>query len=133
MSRPRLFDPGFLAFLRTKPCCICGKVGETEACHIRIGFGAMGKKPDDKDATPMCAEHHRQQHSMNELLFWGHYRLNAFEIAERLYAEYGGAGGKPRQKRDKIKPRKPKAQRAKIPQRKDRAWPKRTLRAKSKA
>lgn len=121
MSRPRLHDPGYLAFLRTKPCCICGRVGETEAAHIRIGFFAMQKKPDDKDATPLCRDHHRQQHSTNELLFWGHHRLNPFEIAERLYREYGGTGGKPRQKRKTTKPRKPPHLRAKI---KSRGFPK---------
>lgn len=113
MARPRLHDEGYLSFLRTKPCCICGRVGETEAAHIRIGFRALGKKPDDKDATPLCAEHHRQQHATNELLFWGHHRLNPFEIAALLYAEFGGDGGKPKAKR-KPKPRKPKHLRQKI-------------------
>lgn len=113
MSRPRLHDDKYLAFLRTKPCCICGRVGTTEAAHIRIGFRALGKKPDDKHATPLCADHHRWQHATNELLFWGEHRLNPFDIAELLYAEYGGAGGKPKAKR-KPKPRKPKHLRQKI-------------------
>lgn len=114
MARPRLHDDKFLAFLRTKPCCICGRVGETEAAHIRIGFRALGKKPDDKHATPLCADHHREQHGQNELAFWAVYRLNPFDIAERLYAEYGGTGGKPRLKRKTVKPRKPKHLRQKI-------------------
>lgn len=114
MSRPRLHDDGYLTFLRTKPCCVCGRVGETEAAHIRIGFLALQKKPDDKDATPLCRDHHRQQHATNELLFWSHHRLNPFEIAERLYHDYGGTGGAPRKKRKTVKPRKPKHLRQKI-------------------
>lgn len=116
MSRPRLHDEKFLAFLRTKPCCICGRVGETEAAHIRIGFRALGKKPDDKDATPLCAEHHREQHSMNETIFWATAAtlpIDPFLTAERFYAEFGGTGGKPKAKR-KPKPRKPKHLRQKI-------------------
>lgn len=111
MARPRLHDEKFLAFLRTKPCCVCGKEGETQACHIRIGFLAMQKKPDDRYAVPMCAWHHAEQHGMNEVAFWG--ARDPFAIAERLYAEHGGDGGRPKAKR-KPKPRKPKHMRQKI-------------------
>lgn len=113
MSRPRLHDDGFLAFLRTKPCCICGRVGETEAAHIRIGFRAMQKKPDDRYALPLCAYHHRNQHRVNESAFWDQHGDDPFDIAARLYAEFGGDGGKPKAKR-KPKPRKPKHLRQKI-------------------
>jgi hypothetical protein len=95
-KEPRLHDPGFLAFLRTKPCCICGKVGETEAAHIRIGLFAKGMKPHDKYATPLCASHHRSQHGMSEEAFWASHERNPFFIAESLYVEYGGTGGTPR-------------------------------------
>jgi hypothetical protein len=109
-----LHDVGFLRFLRKKPCCICGREGETEAAHIRIGFRAMAKKPDDRFATPLCGYHHREQHSMGEQYFWEEdHDLDPFAIAARLYAEYGGTGGKPKKKRA-AKPRKPKSQRAKI-------------------
>lgn len=125
MSRPRLHDDGYLAFLRTKPCCICGRENETEACHIRIGFLALNKKPDDRFAVPMCGRHHRLQHSMSEQVFWiAGAQRDPFGIAARLYEEYGGTGGKPR-KRKAIKPRKPKAQRAKI---RSRGFPKRKAR-----
>lgn len=115
MSRPRLHDDGYLAFLRTKACCVCenGRVEGIAAAHIRIGFLALGKKPDDRYATPMCGYHHRLQHSMNEERFWQDYELDPFDIAERLYAEYGGAGGAPRQKR-KTKKRPPPDKRQKI-------------------
>lgn len=110
---PRLYDPGFLAFLRTKSCCICGRVGETEACHIRIGLFAKGMKPHDRHATPMCGYHHREQHSMSEAEFWEDYDMDPLAIAAKLYAEYGGDGGKPK-KRTTIKPRLPRDKRAKI-------------------
>ena len=113
MPRPRLHDDGFLAFLRKKPCCICGREGETEAAHIRIGFRAMAKKPDDQFATPLCRAHHREQHSMGEQDFWDKYKRNPFYIADCFYNVYGGTGGKPKKKRA-AKPRKPKSQRAKI-------------------
>jgi len=115
VSRPRLHDDKFLAFLRTKPCCVCGKEGETQACHIRIGFRALQKKPDDQRALPMCAKHHTEQHGMNEERFYESHGIEPFWVAHRLYwIEFGGDGGRPRQKRKTVKPRKPKSQRQKI-------------------
>lgn len=100
MARPRLHDSGYLAFLRQKPCCCgCGRAAPSEAAHVRIGFGALGKKPDDRFAVPLNAQCHGEQHTMNESVFWGYRALNPFAIAERLYAEYGGLGGAPRKKR----------------------------------
>ena len=85
----------------------------------------MQKKPDDRFAVPLNAWCHRgpgQQHD-GEAKFWEARGLDPFAIAERLYAEYGGDGGHPRQKRKTVKPRKPKDQRQKIRSRRE--WPKR--------
>ena len=84
----------------------------------------MGKKPDDKNAVPLnawCHRHAKESQHANEAIFWQSRNLDPFAIAARLYAEYGGNGGKPKKKRA-AKPRKPKEQRAKI---KSRGFPKR--------
>ena len=113
MPRPRLHDDGFLAFLRKLPCaCGCGRPSPSDPAHIRIGFFAMQKKPDDRFAVPLNRWCHDLQHG-NEKEFWQSRGMDPFEIAARLYAEYGGTGGKPKKKRAP-KPRKPKAQRSKI-------------------
>lgn len=128
--QPRLLDSGFLAFLRLQRCCCCGKYPPVEAAHIRIGLFAKGMKPHDKHAVPLCGWCHRDgpeaQHRMNETEFWELWELDPFDIAARLYDEYGGTGGKPRKPRTTIKPRLPKEQRQKINQGKPR-WPKRTF------
>lgn len=123
--RPRLYDPGFLAFLRKKPCCACGRAAPSEAAHIRMTRLAidkpttgMGRKPDDKYAVPLCAWCHREspesQHNVgDESTFWKWYEIDPFELSARLYDEYGGDGGHPRKRRP-IKPRLPKHQRQKI-------------------
>lgn len=80
----------------------------------------MAKKPDDRFCVPLNAWCHRgpgQQHDGEER-FWRLKGLDPFAIAERLYAEYGGDGGHPKQKRKTVKPRKPKHLRQKIPSRK---------------
>lgn len=115
---PRLLDSGFLAFLRTKPCCCgCNRAPRSEAAHIRLGLFAKGMKPHDRHAVPLNRWCHRDgpdnQHE-NENLFWEKRNLDPFEIAAKLYAEYGGTGGTPRKPRTTIKPRLPKEQRAKI-------------------
>lgn len=103
MARPRLHDDGFLRFLRQKPCCCgCGRPAPSEAAHIRLGFFAMGKKPDDSKAVPLNAWCHRlapdSQHQGEEE-FWERRSVDPFKIAERLYREYGGDGGQPKKRR----------------------------------
>jgi hypothetical protein len=127
VSRPRLHDEGFLAHLRTLPCCCgCNRAAPSEAAHIRIGFFAMGKKPDDCNAVPLNAWCHRQapdsQHT-NERSFWERRGVNPYDIAGDLYRQYGGAGGKPKKRRTIIRPRLPKEERQKIRGRTQ--WPKR--------
>jgi hypothetical protein len=115
---PRLLDPGFLVFLRKKPCsCGCGRAAPSEAAHIRIGLFAGAMKPHDRDALPLNRWCHREapdsQHA-DEKTFWKRRGLDPFAIAARFYAEYGGTGGKPKKRRTIIRPRLPKENRAKI-------------------
>lgn len=133
---PRRHDLGFLNFLRSRPCCICGL--PAEAAHIRIGLTGMQTKPHDSRAVPLCVRHHREgpeaQHSMNEAVFWDKHRIDPFQLAARYYAEYGGDGGKSKGPR-KIKARKPRKDRGKVKSRgftkqPKRAWPKRSMRTK---
>lgn len=124
--RPRLYDPGYLAFLRTKPCCACGRAAPSEAAHIRMTrldidkpITGMQRKPDDKYAVPLCSWCHREgpesQHNVgDESQFWAWYEIDPFELAAKLYDEYGGTGGKPRKASTTIKPRIPKHLRQKI-------------------
>ncbi len=131
MKNPRLYDPAFLAWLRKRPCIISGRT-PVEACHIRMGNPALGKvaagmqeKPSDFWCVPLHPDLHREQHSMNEEAFWKKYGINPFIAALRLYAEFGGTGGKPKGPR-KINPRKPRDKRTKIASRKT-VWPKRSF------
>lgn len=88
-------DERHLAFIRTLPCVITGKLG-CEACHIRTGSAEYNKKhtgksqkPSDSWTVPMRPELHREQHSMNEADFWKLYGINPFRLASRLYEVTG--------------------------------------------
>lgn len=98
-DRGRVRDNGYLAFLRRQPCTVASSAcqGPIQAAHIRshkpgeLPTG-LQRKPDDSRATALCAHHHAEQHSRNELSWWGARGLNPFEVAERLYARYQAEG-----------------------------------------
>ena len=113
-KNPRLYDRPYLDWLKTKPCVACHAAPPSDPAHIRIGLFAMGMKPDDRFATSLCRPCHDAQHAFgDEAKWWKLAGLDPFEIAAKLYAEFGGKGGKPR-KRTTIRPRLPKEQRVKI-------------------
>ena len=93
--QPRQRDEAYLAFIRSFPCAICGKT-PVEAAHLRVGsindgksYTGMAEKSSDKWALPLCAFHHRQQHTMNEREFWASHGLNPFALSMRYRMERG--------------------------------------------
>jgi hypothetical protein len=97
--QPRVTDPAFLAFVRTKPCCVCVEAPPSQAAHIRMSSLALGKrecgkgeKPDDKWSVPLCPLCHLDGdvsvHRVGEEWFWRIVGLNPFAIAALLYAEF---------------------------------------------
>ncbi len=94
--QPRVTDPAFLKFVRTKPCCSCGKPPPSQAAHIRMANLTLGKRavgvgerPDDKWSIPMCSRCHLgEQHRTGERLFWQRHRADPFQTAMNLYKEY---------------------------------------------
>ncbi len=128
---PRMLDPGYLAFVRQQPCCCgCNQPPPCDAAHLRMGNMERGKpactgmqrKPDDKFAVPLKHDHHMDQHATgDEELWWAQRGVDPFVVADKLYEEYGGDGGRPSRTRP-IKPRKPRENRTKITGRSN--WPK---------
>lgn len=92
-------DPTYLAAIRACPCLRCGLDPAGEAAHVRSQSGAfnkrsaMGKKPDDKFALPLCASCHRldrdAQHAVGETAFWHFVGLNPLLVCQRLYERRG--------------------------------------------
>ena len=89
-KRPRVRDESHLSFLRGLSCAVCGK-RPVEAAHLRTGSRRHGKRetgmqerPSDAWATPMCREHHNEQHRGDELAFWTKYGIDPFVLAMSL-------------------------------------------------
>ncbi len=88
---PRIKDNKHLDYIRSLPCCICGEETTVEAAHIRTGSiehekdnTGKAEKPSDKWAVPLCGRHHREQHSMREMDFWGCHGIDPFILAITL-------------------------------------------------
>ena len=99
--QPRQRDNGHLAFIRRLPCIVSwvedGRlVSPVDACHVRYGDPARGKrptgmaeKPDDKWTLPMTRANHERQHSMSERAFYEALNIDPIELSERLYSISG--------------------------------------------
>lgn len=81
---------GHLDFIRSLPCCVCGKGPRSEAAHIRAGTdGGMGVKPSDRWTVPLCPRHHREQHNVGEVTFWADRGVDPYGLAGELWTHSG--------------------------------------------
>lgn len=99
-KQPRVKEESHLAFIRSLPCCVCGKHGPSEAAHIRMADARYAKrasgtaeKPSDRFTVPLCPRCHRlgpdAQHSMNERVFWEIQKIDVIVVAAALHAFSG--------------------------------------------
>lgn len=90
-KRPRREDGEYLKAVRTLPCVVCLR-RPVEAAHIRTGNMLLGKRetgiaerPSDQWVLPLCPDHHRVQHSGNELDFYRKHGIDPFLTALALW------------------------------------------------
>jgi hypothetical protein len=93
---PREQREAHLKWVRTLPSLVPSGIGwpvNIEAAHIRMSAPLVGKpstgmaeKPSDCWVVPLCAERHREQHSMNERRFLEIQQINPVVIAALLWA-----------------------------------------------
>lgn len=102
--RGRFADPGYLAWIRTKPCIACytdaiavygpeildtEPSGLVEAAHF--GLRGLGQKCPGRRAGPLCAGHHRTGKDSHHVLgkrFWEFHNLDMEAIIAWLNAAY---------------------------------------------
>jgi hypothetical protein len=71
-------DPGYLAWLRTLPCALCGHT-PCDAAHQRLLGGGVGSKPGDDLAIPLCWKCHDSEHRRGVLTTWNEYLPDGIE------------------------------------------------------
>ena len=83
--------PGHLDKIRLLPCCACGKLGPSEAHHLKMGRGKATKGPN-RSSLPLCWEDHRgpqgveQAGSRNEVKWFQDHGIDdPFELSEALF------------------------------------------------
>lgn len=97
-------DLAYVAWLHTLPCVCCAfleiivrahgaqpqaQLWPTEAAHV--GDRGLSQKCPDREAIPLCAEHHRlDRFSAHRLQkkFWEHYGIDKKKLIERLNRAY---------------------------------------------
>ena len=92
IPRPHAFRSNkYLDFIRSKRCIICGNP-ETVAHHESLGRNAMGSKPPDHHAVPLCVNCHNSRHNVGARIFWTGYDVKMIVID--LIGEYLTKGDK---------------------------------------
>jgi len=87
----RIRNPKHLTFVRTLPCCNCGRTDIIHAHHIRMGsVCGTGLKPNDSECVPLCDMCHSTLHFNGEEAFWDgrnpHILANSIY---RCFIDYG--------------------------------------------
>lgn len=84
---------GFLKWLRGRGCIMAFNCeGRIEAAHVDYaGDKGIGTKVSDRFAIPMCAKHHREQHTDGWETFEHRYGgFSALSIAEQYWQKWPG-------------------------------------------
>jgi hypothetical protein len=79
----------YLAFVRSKPCLICGNIAE--AHHLTyVQPKARSLKAGDQHTVPLCHMHHMQLHDspMREATWWACAGVNPIVWSEDTYAKW---------------------------------------------
>lgn len=89
-NRPRFKngrDPAYLDYIRSLPCCICGRIAE--AAHVR----SRGAGGTDYQTVPLCHGHHMEQHTIGIKTFQARYAIDLQAAAAFYVNHYGGTIG----------------------------------------
>ena len=85
----RLRDVRYLAYVRGKPCLVCGS--PADAHHIQFAQPrGLGRKTGDQYAVPVCRRHHVDLHTggVGEKTWWALQGINPVTWAEQTYAAF---------------------------------------------
>ena len=79
----------YIAYLRGRPCVVCGEPGEPS--HLRhVGMGGNRQKENERhfSAVPMCRGHHDEFGRWIFTDFEQLYKINLFRAQNKILAEW---------------------------------------------
>lgn len=90
--------PGFLQWLRGRPCMFSVLLSTEAACEGKIeaahtpgaGDKGIGTKSSDRFAVPLCSRHHRSQHDKGWRWYERLLEFDAAEAARQYWAKWPG-------------------------------------------
>ena len=78
--------PVYRAFIRAKPCCVCGRK-PVEGDHLKArGFGAG--KQNDLTIIPLCHQHHSERGQIGNEKFEAKHHINLWQVAAMFLIEF---------------------------------------------
>jgi len=81
-------DPAYLAWIRDRPCALCGRPEGVVAHHEQAhGHGIMGGKCADSRTIPLCPIHHHDRHLVGRS-WWNRWGKDPEAIIVRLQGDY---------------------------------------------
>lgn len=82
----RVRNKDHLRAVASEPCLICGRT-PSHAHHLRFQqLRALGRKPSDEFAVPLCRLHHKAVHETgDEQIWWQRQKVDPILEAERLW------------------------------------------------
>lgn len=91
-KRAKIKDDTHEEFIKSLPCTICDDNTRTECAHVsyadprygKYGRG-YGKKEESVWVIPLCGQHHRDQHKVNERAFWRDHNIDPCRVAQSLF------------------------------------------------
>ncbi len=78
--------PAYRAFIRVKPCCVCGRK-PVDCDHLKArGFGSG--KQNDLTGIPLCRQHHSERGQIGSEKFEAKHHINLWQVATMFLIEF---------------------------------------------
>ena len=89
IAAPRRYrNRDHLRFVAQQPCLVCGRKPSDPHHLRRVQPTALGRKPSDEFAVPLCRSHHRAVHRTgDELAWWKTAGINPLVAARKLWKQ----------------------------------------------
>lgn len=83
-------NKAYTDWVKSLPCCVCGKQSDDPHHIIQAGYGGKGTKASDLWTIPLCREHHDELHKDVDAWEFAHGMQFEFVALTLLQAVHDG-------------------------------------------